>query len=120
MARPKNTIRPVMRNISIDQDVNDTMELELFSELLGRVPHGATSKLINKLLRAHFRTLAFAKRRAERAPTLATKALAEIGITEDVSHEQLDMSNASGTGEVVFHAPLPVGEMPEGVHDARE
>lgn len=51
MGRPKNVIKSVEKNISIPEDVVCRIDLQLFSELEGRVPHGAWSRLVTKLLR---------------------------------------------------------------------
>ena len=52
MARPKKVIRPVEKSLSLPQDLADRIELLLWSELEGKVPHGAFSKLVEKALRA--------------------------------------------------------------------
>lgn len=75
MGRPRKTIRPVPLNISLDEDVAAKMELELWSELEQKVPHGAKRDLINKLLRSHFRSLT-GKRNAARIA--GTQELAEL------------------------------------------
>ena len=54
MARPKKVQRPVEISISIPEDLNVRMRLELFSEVENRVPHGAISRLVETLLREHF------------------------------------------------------------------
>lgn len=51
MPKPKRIDRPVLKNISLPQSVVVPVELELFSELEGRVPHGAWSRLVESLLR---------------------------------------------------------------------
>lgn len=57
MARPFKTIRPIMMNISLDEDIHARLKLELYSDLEQKVPHGAQSKLVNKLLKSHFRSI---------------------------------------------------------------
>jgi hypothetical protein len=57
MARPKRAIPSVEKNISIDQDIVTRIDLELYSELEGKVPHGAWSRLMNALLRNYVATL---------------------------------------------------------------
>lgn len=57
MPRPFKTIRPVMMNLSIEEDLYARMKLELYSDLEQKVPHGAQSKMINKMLRSHFRSV---------------------------------------------------------------
>lgn len=65
MGRPRKTLRPVPLNVSLDEDVAVKLELELWSDLESKVPFGARSLLINKLLRSYFRSLA-GKRTAAR------------------------------------------------------
>ena len=57
MARPRLVIRPVEKTFSIPEDVVARIELELFSELEGRVPVGKWSALVTDLLRAHIKNL---------------------------------------------------------------
>lgn len=50
MARPRKTDRPVEKNISLPQSLVARVELELFSELEGRVPFGAWQKYVVRLI----------------------------------------------------------------------
>jgi hypothetical protein len=50
MARPKLAIRPVEKTISIPESLVAQVELELYSPLEGKVPHGAWSRYIKSLL----------------------------------------------------------------------
>jgi hypothetical protein len=52
MARPRKTDRPVEKNISLPQSVVVRVELELFSELEGKVPFGAWQRYIVRLVEA--------------------------------------------------------------------
>lgn len=52
MARPRKTDRPIEKNISLPQSIVIRVELELFSELEGRVPFGAWQKYIVGLIEA--------------------------------------------------------------------
>jgi hypothetical protein len=52
MARPRKAVRPIEKNISIPEDLVCKVDLRLFSELEGRVPHGAWSRYISGLIRA--------------------------------------------------------------------
>jgi len=54
MARPKNTIKSVSRNISIPADLCELMDKELYSELEGKIPFGAQQVFFTKLLREYF------------------------------------------------------------------
>lgn len=56
MARPKSTIRTVPVHISLPEDLADKVELMLYSELEGKVPHGEKSKFFTQLVTEHFRT----------------------------------------------------------------
>ncbi len=52
MARPTNTIPSKKYKLCIPIDLASLMELHLFSELEGRIPHGRLSQYINDLIRA--------------------------------------------------------------------
>ena len=52
MARPRKTDRPIEKNISLPQSVVVRVELELFSELEGKVPFGAWQRYILRLVEA--------------------------------------------------------------------
>lgn len=51
MPKPKRAIRPIMKNVSLPEDLVALVDLHLFSELEGRVPHGAWTALVQQLLR---------------------------------------------------------------------
>lgn len=57
MSRPAAVIRRISKNLSLPEDIVARMELELYSEAEGRVPVGAQSSLIEKLLRSYFAVL---------------------------------------------------------------
>ena len=50
MGRPKNTIPCIEKNISIPAPLAARVDLVLFSELEGRVPHGAWSRYVSQLI----------------------------------------------------------------------
>ena len=52
MARPKKAIRPVEKNVSLPEDLVARVELELYSELEGKVPFGAWQRYLEGLIRA--------------------------------------------------------------------
>lgn len=52
MARPKRTDRPIEKNLSLPSSIVARVELELYSELEGRVPFGAWQKYIVGLIMA--------------------------------------------------------------------
>lgn len=52
MPRPKKTDRPVEKNISLPESIVLRVELELHSELEGRVPFGAWQRYIVGLIEA--------------------------------------------------------------------
>jgi len=54
MARPPNAIRPVTIRISIPETVVAQMDLELYSELEGRVPYSARTRFIQQLVLGYF------------------------------------------------------------------
>lgn len=49
MPKPRRTIRPIEKTISLPEDLVARVELELFSDLEQRVPFGAWSKLGQEL-----------------------------------------------------------------------
>lgn len=50
MPKPRKAIRPVNKKIAIPEDVATMVDLELFSDLEGKVPHGAWGELVTQLL----------------------------------------------------------------------
>ena len=54
MPRPLKTDRPVEKNISLPTSIVARVELELFSELEGKVPFGAWQKFLVGLIEDHF------------------------------------------------------------------
>jgi hypothetical protein len=54
MARPKKLIRTVYKNIAIPEDLAAKVELELYSEVEGKIPFGAQQEFFSRLLRAYF------------------------------------------------------------------
>jgi hypothetical protein len=53
MSRPKSIIRPIEKRVNLPEDLVARVELELYSELEQRVPFGAWSQLVQRLLREH-------------------------------------------------------------------
>jgi len=51
MARPRKAVRPLEKTISLPEDLAVRVDLKLFSELEGRVPHGRWSKYVEELIR---------------------------------------------------------------------
>lgn len=54
MARPKKLIRTVYKNIAIPEDLVAKIELELFSEVEGKIPFGAQQEFFTRLLMNYF------------------------------------------------------------------
>lgn len=50
MPRPKRTDRPVEKHLPIPTSLVAEVELRLYSELEGKVPHGAWARLVERLL----------------------------------------------------------------------
>lgn len=57
MARPPKAIKSVSKHLQIEEHLASQFDLLLFSDLEGRVPHGAWSALINQLLRERLEKL---------------------------------------------------------------
>lgn len=51
MPRPKKTDRPIRVEAKVPESVISCVNLELFSEVEGKVPHGKISELVTQLLR---------------------------------------------------------------------
>lgn len=51
MGRRLKTIRPIEKNISIEETLVAQVDLKLYSEVEGRVPHGSWSKYVNQLIK---------------------------------------------------------------------
>jgi hypothetical protein len=54
MARPPKTIKSVYKNIAIPEHLAARLELELYSPVEGKIPHGAQQLLFTKLLEDYF------------------------------------------------------------------
>jgi hypothetical protein len=52
MPRPRKAIRPVEKNISLPEDLVARVDLELYSDLEGKVPFGAWQPSAQSLIRA--------------------------------------------------------------------
>lgn len=57
MAREKLVDRPVEKRVSIPESVCTKVDLQLFSELEGKVPHGEWGRLVTRLLENWLATL---------------------------------------------------------------
>jgi hypothetical protein len=53
MSKPRKTLRPVRKSIHLPEDIVAQVDLQLFSELEGKVPFAAWSMLLERLLREH-------------------------------------------------------------------
>lgn len=51
MPRPRLTIRPVRIHVTLPEDLLAQVNLLLYSELEGRVPHGEMSKFVEEAVR---------------------------------------------------------------------
>lgn len=51
MSRPPRAIRPVEKSLSLPRDLCDRIDLLLWSELEGKVPHGAFSRFVEAAIR---------------------------------------------------------------------
>lgn len=52
--RPPNVMRPVQLTTNIPEDLRAKLDLHLFSQLEGRVPHGAYSRFLAERIREFF------------------------------------------------------------------
>jgi len=51
MPRPRKAVRPIEKNLSLPQDLVAAVDLELWSEVEGKVPFGAWAKYVEELIR---------------------------------------------------------------------
>ena len=56
MSRHPNPVPPKLLNLSLPEDIHATLTLHLYSDLEGRVPHGAYSKFFVERIRSFFST----------------------------------------------------------------
>jgi hypothetical protein len=49
--KPRKVDRPIEKSVNIPQSLATQVDLLLYSELEGRVPHGAWSRYIERLIR---------------------------------------------------------------------
>jgi len=54
MSRPARVVRTISKNIALPEDLVARLELELYSDLEGKIPFGAQAKFFEDLLRRHF------------------------------------------------------------------
>jgi len=52
VGRPKKVVRPIEKSISLPEDLVFWVEVQLWSDLEGRVPHGAWGLYVAGLIRA--------------------------------------------------------------------
>ncbi len=69
MPRAKHLDRPIRFEVTLPESLKSAMELELWSDLEGRVPYGKASELIRQLVREWLRS------RGTAAPGLGWKLL---------------------------------------------
>lgn len=86
MARPKSAIPRIDKKITLSSDVIDRVDLELFSELEGRVPYGAWAAFIEGLITQHF---AAVKRREELTVQLMLQKTHAAG-DHEAAHSEAD------------------------------
>ena len=55
MPRPKNVIPSVEKTVSLPEDLVLAVDLELFSEVEGKVPFGAWKAFLTRLVKEHLR-----------------------------------------------------------------
>lgn len=55
MPRPKNVIPTIEKTVSLPEDLVVAVDLELYSELEGKVPFGAWKAFLTRLVREHLR-----------------------------------------------------------------
>ena len=64
MGRPRKAVPSIEKNISLPRDLVIAVELELYSEVEGKVPFAAWQKYLEDLIRKDLARRALAKHRA--------------------------------------------------------
>lgn len=86
MPRPKNAIPVIEKTISLPEDLVAAVDLELFSEVEGKVPFGAWKGFLSRLVKEYFQ-------RNQRAAELAKK-LEILALEPDLEVRHLEMDKA--------------------------
>ena len=63
MGRPRKAVPSIEKNISLPRDLVVAVELELYSEVEGKVPFAAWQKYLESLIRADLARRTLTKRR---------------------------------------------------------
>jgi len=71
MGKPKKTVPVIFKKIGLPEDLVARIELELFSDLEGKIPFGAQQQFFENLVRKHY-----AEKDAARATVSATQTTA--------------------------------------------
>lgn len=77
MPKPKRAIRPVEKTVSLPEDLVARVDLTLFSEVEGKVPHGAWARFVEARLREYFEKQARAAALSEKIARLAAQECVE-------------------------------------------
>ena len=64
MGRPRKAVPSIEKNVSLPRDLVVAVELELYSEVEGKVPFAAWQKYLESLIRKDLARRALAKHRA--------------------------------------------------------
>lgn len=67
MPRPRFVTRPIEKNISIPEDIVGQVDLLLYSDVEGKIPHGAWKTYIVGLIQADLKARAEAGKRMQQA-----------------------------------------------------
>lgn len=86
MPRPKNVIPTVEKTVSLPEDLVVAVDLELFSELEGKVPFGAWKAFLTRLVKDHLR-------KQEEIGKLTTR-LKFLATCHDKEQRHVDMDRA--------------------------
>ncbi len=65
MGRPRKVMRSIEKNICLPEDLVTRVELELFSDIEGKVPFGAWQKFIVMCVEEHFQATKNLKAKGE-------------------------------------------------------
>lgn len=69
MARPKKIDRPVEKRVMLAESLVARVELELYSDLEGKVPFAAWQKFLTELIEERLAKIAAARKLQEKSPS---------------------------------------------------
>lgn len=104
MARPKLAVRSVEKNISIPEDLVAAVELELFSEVEGKVPFGAWKGFITRVIRQYVDGIGRKEGLAKRLVEIAASTEGD----PETRHMMMDKALAEELAALGYHRAVSI------------